>query len=76
MNNFDKVFKCFYNVVQCFKGLGNLYIYFCFGQFYYEQGNFDKVIDELIWVYMGGGLDIFFEDDFKYFEFLEMKIKF
>ena len=27
-NNFDKAFKCFYNAVQCPKGLGNPYIQF------------------------------------------------
>lgn len=74
-NNFDKAFKCFYNAVQCPKGLGNPYIHLRLGQLYYEQGNFDKAADELTRAYMGAGLDIFLEDDPKYLEFLETKIK-
>ncbi|ESS51127.1 hypothetical protein L665_00292 [Ralstonia solanacearum SD54] len=42
---------------------------------YYEQENFDKAVDELTRAYMGGGLDIFIEDDPKYLDFLETKIK-
>ena len=74
-NHFDKAFKCFYNAVQCPKGLGNPYIHLRLGQLYYGQGNFDKAADELTRAYMGGGLDIFLEDDPKYLEFLETKIK-
>ncbi|WP_198139617.1 tetratricopeptide repeat protein [Ralstonia sp. A12] len=74
-SNFDKAFKCFYNAVLCPKGLGNPYIHLRLGQLYYEQGNFDKAADELTRAYMGGGLDIFLEDDSKYLEFLETKIK-
>ena len=74
-NNFDKAFKCSCNAVQCPKGLGNPYIHLRLGQLYYEQGNFHKAADELTRAYMGGGLDIFLEDDPKYLEFLETKIK-
>ncbi|CBJ40814.1 hypothethical protein, TPR repeat (plasmid) [Ralstonia solanacearum CMR15] len=73
--NYDKAFKCFYNAVQCPKGLGNPYIHLRLGQLYYEQENFDKAADELTRAYMGGGLDIFLEDDPKYLDFLETKIK-
>jgi tetratricopeptide (TPR) repeat protein len=72
--NFDKAFKCFYNAVQCPKGLGNPYIHLRLGQLYFEQENFDKATDELTRAYMGGGIDIFMEDDPKYLEFLETKI--
>lgn len=75
-NNFDKAFKCFYNAVQCPGGLGNPYVHLRLGQLYYEQGNFGKAADELTRAYMGAGLDIFLEDDPKYLEFLEAKIKF
>ncbi|MGA4236469.1 tetratricopeptide repeat protein [Ralstonia nicotianae] len=73
--NYDKAFKCFYNAVQCPKGVGNPYIHLRLGQLYYEQENFDKAVDELTRAYMGGGLDIFIEDDPKYLNFLEKKIK-
>ncbi len=74
-NHFDKAFKCFYNAVQCPNGLGNPYIHLRLGQLYYEQSNVDKAADELTRAYMGGGLDIFLEDDPKYLEFLETKIE-
>ena len=72
--HFDKAFKCFYNAVQCPKGLGNPYIHLRLGQLYFEQRHFDKATDELTRAYMGGGVDIFMEDDSKYLEFLETKI--
>lgn len=75
MNNYEKAFKCFFNAVQCPKGLGNPYIHLRLGQLYYEQGNMVKAADELTRAYMGAGLKIFLEDDPKYLEFLETKIE-
>ena len=72
--NFDKAFKCFYNAVQCPGGLGNPYIHLRLGQLYFEKKSFDKATDELTRAYMGGGINIFMEDDPKYLEFLETKI--
>lgn len=74
LHNFDKAFRCFYNAVQCPKGLGNPYNHLRLGQLYFEQGNFDKATDELTRAYLGGGVDIFMEDDPKYLDFLETKI--
>ena len=75
MENYEKAFKCFFNAVQCPNGLGNPYIHLRLGQLYYEQGDFEKAADELSRAYMGAGLKIFMEDDPKYLEFLETKIK-
>jgi len=75
MMNYDKAFKCFYNAVQCPKGLGNPYIHLRLGQLYYEQENLEKATDELTRAYMGAGIGIFMEDDPKYLEFLETKIE-
>jgi tetratricopeptide (TPR) repeat protein len=75
MKNFEKAFKCFFNAVQCPKGLGNPFIHLRLGQLYFEQGNFDKAIDELTRAHMGVGIKIFMEDDPKYLEFLESKIQ-
>jgi tetratricopeptide (TPR) repeat protein len=72
--NFDKAFKCFHNAVQCPKGLGNPYIHLRLGQLYFERNDVDKAGDELTRAYMGGGIDIFMEDDPKYLEFLETRI--
>ncbi|WP_152393199.1 tetratricopeptide repeat protein [Paenibacillus guangzhouensis] len=75
LKDYDKAFKCFYNAVQCPKGLGNPYIHLRLGQLYYEQNNFEKATDELTRAYMGAGIEIFMEDDPKYLEFLETKIE-
>jgi len=75
MQNYDKAFKCFFNAVQCPKGLGNPYIHLRLGQLYYEQERLDKAADELTRAYMGAGIAIFMEDDPKYLEFLETKIE-
>ncbi len=75
MRNFETAFKCFFNAVQCPKGLGNPYIHLRLGQLYYEQGKLEKSADELTRAYMGAGLRIFMEDDSKYLEFLETKIE-
>lgn len=74
LKNYEEAFKCFYNAVQCPKGLGNPYIHLRLGQLYFEEGNLDKSADELTRAYMGGGLGILLEDDPKYLEFLETKI--
>lgn len=75
MGDYGKCFKCFYNAVQCPKGLGNPFIHLRLGQMYFEQENMSKAADELTRAYMGAGMDIFMEDDPKYLEFLETKIK-
>lgn len=75
MGNYEKAFKCFFNAVQCPKGLGNPYIHLRLGQLYFEQGSLDKAADELTRAYMGAGMKIFMEDDPKYLEFLETRIE-
>lgn len=75
LGNFDKAFRCYFNAVQCPDGIGNPYIHLRLGQTYFESKNFDKAADELTRAYMGGGIDIFMEDDPKYLDFLERKIK-
>nr|PMH63183.1 hypothetical protein BCU62_18460 [Enterovibrio norvegicus] len=74
-SDFDRCFKCFYNAVQCPKGLGNPFIHLRLGQMYFEMGDFEKSLDELTRAYMGAGLDILLEDDHKYLSFLENKIE-
>lgn len=75
LNNNEKAFKAYYNALQCPNGLGNPYIHFRLGQYYFEQEHWEKAQDEFVRAYMGGGIDIFMEDDPKYLEFLEKKIK-
>lgn len=75
IGNYERAFKCFYNAVQCPKGLGNSYIHLRLGQLYFEHSNHDKSADELIRAYMSEGIDIFMEDDPKYLEFLKTRIE-
>lgn len=72
--SFDKAFKCFHNAVRCPKGLGNPYIHLRLGQLQFELNQLDNAADELMRAYMGGGIDIFMEDDPKYLAFLETRI--
>ncbi|RZU38568.1 tetratricopeptide repeat protein [Fluviicoccus keumensis] len=74
LGNHERAFRCFYNAIQCPKGLGNPYIHLRLGQLYFEQADLDKSADELTRAYMGGGLDLFLEDDPKYLSFLETRI--
>ncbi|PSF13082.1 hypothetical protein C7H09_03285 [Marinobacter fuscus] len=73
--NFEKVMKCFFNAVQCPAGLGNPYVHLRLGQAYFELENLDKAADELTRAYMGGGMEVFMEDDPKYLSFLETRIE-
>ena len=72
--SFDKAFKCFHNAVRCPKGLGNPYIHLRLGQLQFELNQLDNAVDELMRAYMGGGIDIFMEDDPKYLAFFETRI--
>ncbi|NVI83872.1 MULTISPECIES: hypothetical protein [Janthinobacterium] len=75
LGNFEKTRRCFSNAVQCPGGLGNSYVHLRLGQANLELGADDTAADELTRAYMGAGLKIFMEDDPKYVEFLEKRIK-
>ncbi|MGW1102438.1 tetratricopeptide repeat protein [Streptomyces sp. NPDC002540] len=70
---YDRAYKCFHNAVQCPDGLGNPYIHLRLGQTTFELGDHDHAADELIRAYMGGGPEIFEEDDPKYLRFLKTR---
>ena len=72
---YEKCMRSFINAVQCPNGLGNPFIHLRLGQAFFELGDLKKSADELARAYMGGGKDIFLEDDPKYLVFLESKIK-
>lgn len=73
--NSEKSFKAFFNAVQCPGGLGNPFVHLRLGQAYLDLGNSDKAADELARAYMGAGIEILLEDDPKYLEFLETRMK-
>jgi tetratricopeptide (TPR) repeat protein len=74
LENHGKALKSFQNAVQCPGGLGNPYIHLRLGQLYFERDQLDNAADELARAYMGGGIDIFMEDDPRYLAFLETRI--
>lgn len=74
LENHDKALNSFQNAVQCPGGLGNPYIHLRLGQLYFERHQLDNAADELTRAYMGGGIDIFMEDDPRYLAFLETRL--
>ncbi|MGF1911903.1 tetratricopeptide repeat protein [Vibrio kasasachensis] len=69
--DFQKALKCFINAIACPNGLGNPFIHLRLGQCYFEVDNNKAAEDELMRAYMGGGKEIFDEDDSKYFSFIK-----
>lgn len=54
--------------------LGNPLIHLRLGEVQYELGNTKRATDELLRAYMGGGTEIFEDEDDKYFAFLKDKV--
>lgn len=59
----------------CPGALGNPFIHLRRGQVLFEQGEGDVAVQELLRAYMGGGDEIFSEDDPKYFLFLRSRVE-
>jgi tetratricopeptide (TPR) repeat protein len=55
-------------------GLGNPLLHLRLGEVYFELEDYEKAGDELARAYMGGGNEIFSEEEPKYFAFLSSKI--
>lgn len=51
--------------------IGNAFVHLRLGQVQFELGNTQQAADELIRAYMGGGKEIFEEEDGKYVTFLQ-----
>ena len=60
--------------MHCPDAIGNPFIHMRLGQCQLELNNLDRAADELARAYMGGGYEIFEDDDKKYFEFLKTKL--
>ena len=67
---FDDAKNLFLRAVQGPKGLGNPYIHLRIGQCQYESGNLEGARDNLARAYMGGGLELFTQEDPKYVAYL------
>jgi tetratricopeptide (TPR) repeat protein len=51
--------------------IGNAFVHLRLGQVQFELGNTQQAADELVRAYMGGGKEIFEEEDEKYVTFLQ-----
>jgi tetratricopeptide (TPR) repeat protein len=69
--DFEHAISALNNAVICPDGLGNPFIHLRLGQSYFELRKFAKAQDELTRAYMGGGKEIFDNEDPKYFEHLK-----
>ncbi|MDJ0969985.1 MAG: hypothetical protein QNJ06_08785 [Kiloniellales bacterium] len=56
-------------------GLGNLFVRLRLGQAQFVLGQLDRSADELARAYMGGGSEIFEEEDPKYWDFIRSKLQ-
>jgi tetratricopeptide (TPR) repeat protein len=56
-------------------GIGNEQLHLRLGKAQFEMDNEDRAADELCRAYMGGGKEIFDNEDPRYFEFLKTKIE-
>ncbi len=69
-NEYDDAKNLFLRAVQCPGGLGNPYIHLRIGQCQYECGNLEGAKQNLTRAYMGGGRELFDDEDPKYYQFL------
>jgi tetratricopeptide (TPR) repeat protein len=63
------------SVMHCPGAIGNPFIHLRLGQCQFELGDRDRAADELARAYMGGGSELFDEEDPKYFAFLKTVLK-
>lgn len=68
--NFSKALEYLKICVRCPNGLGNPKVHLRLGQINFLMGNFEQSKDELMRAYMGGGEEIFANEDKKYFAFI------
>ena len=73
--NYDKAIFYLKECIQCPFAIGNPHVHLRIGQVRYELGNFDKAEDELMRAFMGGGREIFINEDEKYFSLIKKHIK-
>jgi hypothetical protein len=57
----------------CPGGLGNPFLHLRYGQILFDAAELPRAADELMRAYMGGGAELFAEEDSKYLHFLRTK---
>jgi len=70
LGQYEDAKNLFLRAVQCPKGLGNPYIHLRIGQSQFETGNIEGAKENLARAFMGGGLEIFKQENEKYLTFL------
>jgi tetratricopeptide (TPR) repeat protein len=73
--DYAKACNVFKDAVRCRGGLGDVLIHLRLGQCYFEAGDRKRAADELARAYMGGGRDVFANEDPKYFRLVEDVLK-
>jgi tetratricopeptide (TPR) repeat protein len=73
--DFGKARDAFREAARCPEGLGNPYIHLRLGQCAFELKHLDRAADEFIRAYEEEGEQIFEDEDPKYLEFLQTRIK-
>lgn len=63
------------HAMACPGAIGNPFIHLRRGQVLFEQGEKNDALQELLRAYMGGGIEMFSEDDQKHLLFLKSKIE-
>jgi len=69
--NHEQARQALSDAMHCPDGLGNPFIHLRLGQVQFELGNLPRANDELARAFMGGGEEIFADEDPKYFEHLK-----
>lgn len=69
-HNYQSALEAFTDALTCPGGMGNPFIHLRLGETQYELQNLDRAKDELARAYMGGGKDIFAQEDLKYLDWL------
>lgn len=65
----------FRDAVRLPSGLGDAFIHLRLGECFYEVGDRRRAADNLARAYMGGGREVFSEEDPKYFRLVESVLK-
>lgn len=71
--NYEKAERLYADLMWCPGALGNPLVHLRKGQIHFECGQLDRSADDLMRAYMGGGKEIFMNEDPKYLSFLKTK---
>lgn len=73
--DFERARTALLEAMHCPGGIGNPFIHLRIGQAQFELGNEILALDELTRAYMGGGKEVFRDEDDKYFAMVKQNLK-